>query len=85
MELSDLQLIIISSPSGAGKTTLTRRALDAFPDLTFSISHTTRAPRGSERDGSTTTSLTSPSLKGSAMKAPSLNTRACTATSTGRQ
>lgn len=51
MELSDLQLIIISSPSGAGKTTLTRRALDAFPDLTFSISHTTRAPRGSERDG----------------------------------
>lgn len=51
MELNDLQLIIISSPSGAGKTTLTRRALAEFPELTFSISHTTRAPRGNERDG----------------------------------
>lgn len=51
MELNDLQLIIISSPSGAGKTTLTRRALTEFPELTFSISHTTRAPRGKEEDG----------------------------------
>ena len=51
MELNDLQLIIISSPSGAGKTTLTRRALAEFPELTFSISHTTRAPRGKEEDG----------------------------------
>lgn len=51
VEQNDLQLIIISSPSGAGKTTLTRRALAEFPELTFSISHTTRAPRASERDG----------------------------------
>lgn len=47
----DLLLLIISSPSGAGKTTLTRDLLDRFPDLTFSVSHTTRAPRANERDG----------------------------------
>ena len=48
----DLQLLIISSPSGAGKTTLTRRLLSAFPDFIFSVSHTTRAPRKGETDGS---------------------------------
>lgn len=44
-------LLIISSPSGAGKTTLTRDLLNHFPDLTFSVSHTTRRPRANERDG----------------------------------
>ena len=43
--------LIISSPSGAGKTTLTGRLLKQIPDLAFSISHTTRAPRASEQDG----------------------------------
>lgn len=47
----DLLLLIISSPSGAGKTTLTRRLLQQFPDLTFSVSHTTRKPRPQEVDG----------------------------------
>ena len=47
----DLILLIISSPSGAGKTTLTRRLLQQFPDLTFSVSHTTRRPRATEVDG----------------------------------
>jgi guanylate kinase len=47
----DLQLLIISSPSGAGKTTLTRRLLAAFPHFVFSVSHTTRPPRPSEIDG----------------------------------
>ncbi len=42
---SDFILLILSSPSGAGKTTLTRRLLAAFPDLRFSVSHTTRKPR----------------------------------------
>jgi len=48
---SDFVLLILSSPSGAGKTTLTRRLLGAFPDLRFSVSHTTRKPRATEKDG----------------------------------
>lgn len=47
----DLLLLIISSPSGAGKTTLTRHLLERFDDLTFSVSHTTRAPRAGEVEG----------------------------------
>ena len=43
--------LIVSSPSGAGKTTLTNRLMDQIPDLRFSISHTTRQPRAGERDG----------------------------------
>ncbi len=49
--VDDLLLLIISSPSGAGKTTLTRDLLAYFPDLTFSVSHTTRKPRANEEDG----------------------------------
>jgi guanylate kinase len=44
-------LLILSSPSGAGKTTLTRRLQARFGDLRFSVSHTTRKPRASEEDG----------------------------------
>ena len=44
-------LFIISAPSGSGKTTLTNELLRLVPDLQFSISYTTRPPRGSERDG----------------------------------
>jgi len=43
--------IIISSPSGAGKTTLTTRLRERVPDLRFSVSHTTRPPRKGEEDG----------------------------------
>jgi len=42
---------IISAPSGSGKTTLTNRLLSLVPGLEFSISYTTRKPRGSEKDG----------------------------------
>ena len=44
-------LLILSSPSGAGKTTLTRRLMDWDPAIRFSISATTRAPRPGEQDG----------------------------------
>jgi len=43
--------LIISSPSGAGKTTLTNRLRAAIPGMRFSVSHTTRKPRGTEVDG----------------------------------
>ena len=48
---TDLILLIVSSPSGAGKTTLTRRLLQEFPRFRFSVSHTTRKPRATEVDG----------------------------------
>ncbi|HMJ11943.1 MAG TPA: guanylate kinase [Polyangiaceae bacterium] len=44
-------LLIVSSPSGAGKTTLTARLMQQIPDLYFSVSHTTRKPRAAEQDG----------------------------------
>lgn len=45
------RLIVISAPSGAGKTTLCARLLADFSSLKLSISTTTRAPRGQEQDG----------------------------------
>jgi guanylate kinase len=45
------QLLVLSAPSGAGKTTLARRFVDVTPGAAFSVSATTRAPRGAERDG----------------------------------
>lgn len=44
-------LLVLSAPSGTGKTTLARRFVDAHPEAAFSISMTTREPRGAERDG----------------------------------
>lgn len=44
-------LLILSSPSGAGKSTLARRLMGWDPDLRFSVSATTRAPRPGEVDG----------------------------------
>lgn len=44
-------LFILSAPSGAGKTTLSRHILARTPDLKLSISYTTRTPRPGERDG----------------------------------
>lgn len=42
---------IISAPSGTGKTTLCRALRQQFPDIRYSVSYTTRAPREGERDG----------------------------------
>jgi guanylate kinase len=44
-------VFIISAPSGSGKSTLTAALLQAVPRLRFSVSFTTRAPRGQERNG----------------------------------
>ena len=44
-------MVVLSSPSGAGKTTLTRRLLAENADMTMSVSATTRPPRSGERDG----------------------------------
>jgi guanylate kinase len=44
-------VFIISAPSGSGKSTLVAKLLQAVPGLTFSVSYTTRPPRGAERDG----------------------------------
>ena len=44
-------IVVVSGPSGVGKTTLVCGLMERQSALTFSISHTTRAPRGRERDG----------------------------------
>ena len=43
--------IVMSAPSGCGKSTLIDMLLQEYPDLQYSISCTTRAPRGDEEDG----------------------------------
>lgn len=45
------KVIIFSAPSGAGKSTIVNHLLEKFPELEFSISATSRAPRGNEQDG----------------------------------
>lgn len=44
-------LIVLSAPSGAGKTTLCQKLLEAMPDMQMSVSYTTRQPRAGEVDG----------------------------------
>ncbi len=44
-------MLVLSSPSGAGKTTLARRLLESDPHLSMSVSATTRPPRPGEVDG----------------------------------
>ncbi len=44
-------VFVISAPSGSGKSTLVSRLLNSVPGLLFSISYTTRSPRGQERSG----------------------------------
>ncbi len=44
-------MVILSSPSGAGKTTLTKKIQQKYPSFKISVSHTTRSPRSNEVDG----------------------------------
>ena len=43
--------IVVSAPSGAGKTTLCKRLMQEYPAIEYSVSCTTRKPRPTERDG----------------------------------
>lgn len=45
------KVLIFSAPSGAGKSTIVNHLLEVFPSLEFSVSATSRAPRGDERNG----------------------------------
>ena len=46
-----MKIVALTAPSGAGKTTIARRLTQLFPETSFSVSATTRAPRPNERDG----------------------------------
>ena len=43
--------LIFSAPSGSGKSTIVHHLLDNHPEIEFSVSATSRAPRGEEKDG----------------------------------
>ena len=45
------KIIILTAPSGAGKTSITRHLIRKFPELSFSISAATRSPRNNEQNG----------------------------------
>jgi guanylate kinase len=45
------QVLVVCAPSGTGKSTLISMLREEFPDFGFSVSYTTRAPRGEEQDG----------------------------------
>jgi guanylate kinase len=45
------QVFVFSAPSGAGKSTIAEALLERFDSLAYSISHTSRPPRGAEQDG----------------------------------
>ena len=51
MQEEEGKLIIFSAPSGSGKTTIVKHLLETSPSVDFSISATTRSPRGKEVDG----------------------------------
>jgi guanylate kinase len=49
--MSKGKLIVVTAPSGAGKTTIVHHLLDSFDNLAFSVSATTRSIRANEREG----------------------------------
>ncbi|WP_153797865.1 guanylate kinase [Foetidibacter luteolus] len=51
MTNAENKIIIITAPSGAGKTSITRWLLQKYPKLSFSVSAATRQPRGAEQNG----------------------------------
>lgn len=51
MDVIQENLYLVSAPSGAGKSTIIHRVIDHVPNLVLSVSHTSRNPRPSEKDG----------------------------------
>ncbi|MEA2114196.1 MAG: guanylate kinase [Thermodesulfobacteriota bacterium] len=49
--MTESMLLVISAPSGCGKTTILKKVMTDLPGLAFSVSHTTREPRPGEEDG----------------------------------
>lgn len=49
--MSATKIIVFAGPSGAGKTTMAKQVLEAFNNAEFSVSHTSRQPRGNEKSG----------------------------------
>ncbi|HHD56941.1 MAG TPA: guanylate kinase [Desulfobulbaceae bacterium] len=50
-KVAEGMLVVLSAPSGCGKTTLLKKVMADLPGLVFSVSHTTRAPRAGEKNG----------------------------------
>ncbi len=50
-KVDDSIMVILSSPSGAGKTTITKKIQQKYQNFKISVSHTTRKPRTNEVDG----------------------------------
>ena len=49
--MPDRNIVVLTAPSGAGKTTIAHRVLASMPSMQFSVSATTRSPRPDETDG----------------------------------
>lgn len=50
-DMPNQNIVVLTAPSGAGKTTIAHRVLEAMPAMKFSVSATTRSPRPDETDG----------------------------------
>ena len=75
-------MLVISSPSGAGKTSLAKRLRADYPALELSTSCTTRAPRPGEWTGASTTSSTATGSTAWSATRPSWSGPRCTSTAT---